>query len=158
MNIQQSAVRKSTRAEVLLNEIEQMIVDGILLPGEKLDETSLANMFGVSRTPVREAIRALTAIGLVENAGRQGAEVSQVSISMLIEMFDLMAVLEGMCAQLAARRATEDDKLGMNATHAHLKSTFESGDHKEFYSVNLKFHDQLTMLKKKIQKVYLVLW
>ena len=64
MNIQQSAVRKSTRAEVLLNEIEQMIVDGILLPGEKLDETALANMFGVSRTPVREAIRALTAIGL----------------------------------------------------------------------------------------------
>jgi len=143
MNIQQSAVRKSTRAEVLLNEIEQMIVDGIILPGEKLDETVLANKFGVSRTPVREAIRALTAIGLVENAGRQGAEVSQVSVSMLIEMFELMAVLEGMCAQLAARRATQDDKLGMNATHEHLKSTFESGNHKEFYNVNLKFHDQL---------------
>lgn len=143
MNIQQSAVRKSTRAEVLLNKIEQMIVDGIILPGEKLDETVLANKFGVSRTPVREAIRALTAIGLVENAGRQGAEVSQVSVSMLIEMFELMAVLEGMCAQLAARRATQDDKLGLIATHEQLKSTFESGDHKEFYNVNLKFHDQL---------------
>ena len=143
MNVQQSAGRKSTRTEVLLNEIEQMIIDGRLLPGEKLDETVFAKKFGVSRTPVREAIRALTAIGLVENAGRQGSEVSQVSVSMLIEMFELMAVLEGMCAQLAARRATKDDKIEMYATHEHLKSTFESGNHKEFYNVNLKFHDQL---------------
>ena len=105
MNVQQSVVKKSTRSELLLQEIEELIIDGKLKPGERLDETVLANKFGVSRTPVREAIRGLTAIGLVDNSGRQGAEVSQVSVSMLIEMFEVMAVFEGMCAQLAARRA-----------------------------------------------------
>ena len=58
-------------------------------------------------------------------------------------MFELMAVLEGMCAQLAARRATEEELKEMYATHKLLEKTFKIGTHKEFYDVNLKFHDQL---------------
>ena len=143
MNVQHSILKKNTRAEVLLAEVESMIIDGVLKPGERLDETVLAKQFGVSRTPVREAIRVLTAIGLVQNTGRQGAEVAQVSIPMLIEMFELMAVLEGMCAQLAARRATDDERASMLETHKILEETLECGNHKDFYNVNLKFHDQL---------------
>ena len=143
MNIQQTITKKNTRTEILLSEIENMIINGSMLPGERLDEMMLAKKYDVSRTPVREAIRALTAIGLVQNTGRQGAEVAQISISMLIEMFELMAVLEGMCAQLAARRATEDELNEMYATHKLLEKTFKIGTHKEFYNVNLKFHDQL---------------
>ncbi|MEE2774286.1 MAG: GntR family transcriptional regulator [Pseudomonadota bacterium] len=143
MNVQQSITKRNTRAAVLLAEIEAMIIDGSLTPGERLDEMVLAKKFGVSRTPVREAIRSLTAIGLVQNAGRQGAAVAEISVSMLIEMFELMAVLEGMCAQLAARRATDDERSAMFATHELLEKTLERGDHKEFYKVNLQFHDQL---------------
>ena len=143
MNVQQSIIKKNTRAEVLLAEIEVMIIDGTLKPGERLDETVLAKQFGVSRTPVREAIRVLTAIGLVQNTGRQGAEVAQISVSMLIEMFELMAVLEGMCAQLAARRATDDERSSMFETHKSLEEALDCGDPKDFYIVNLKFHDQL---------------
>ena len=143
MNVQQSLIKKNTRAEVLLAKIEAMIIEGILEPGERLDETVLAKQFGVSRTPVREAIRVLTAIGLVQNTGRQGAEVAHISIAALIEMFELMAVLEGMCAQLAARRATDDERSSMFATHKMLEEALDRGDHKDFYSVNLKFHDQL---------------
>ena len=143
MNVQQSIIKKNTRAEVLLAKIETMIIDGVLRPGERLDETVLAKQFGVSRTPVREAIRVLTAIGLVQNTGRQGAEVAQISVSMLIEMFELMAVLEGMCAQLAARRATDEERSSMFVTHKMLEETLARGDHKDFYSVNLQFHDQL---------------
>ena len=143
MNIQQTITKKNTRAEILLSEIENMIINGSMMPGERLDETMLAKKYGVSRTPVREAIRTLTAIGLVQNTGRHSAEVAQVSISMLIEMFELMAVLEGMCAQLAARRATKDELKEMSATHKLLEKTFKIGTHKEFYDVNLKFHDQL---------------
>ena len=114
-----------------------------MVPGQRLDEMVLAKKYGVSRTPVREAIRALTAIGLVQNTGRQGSQVAKLSISMLIEMFELMAVLEGMCAKLAARRVTEDELKEMYATHKLLEKTFKTGNHKEFYDVNLKFHDQL---------------
>ena len=143
MNIQQSITKKNTRTEILLSEIENLIVNGSMVPGQRLDEMVLAKKYGVSRTPVREAIRALTAIGLVQNTGRQGSQVAKLSISMLIEMFELMAVLEGMCAQLAARRASKNELIEMHKTHQLLEKTFEKGTHKEFYDVNLKFHDQL---------------
>lgn len=143
MNIHQSFTKKNTRAEILLSKIENMIIDGSMMPGERLDEMMLAKKYGVSRTPVREAIRALNAIGLVQNTGKQGAKVAHMSISILIEMFEMMAVLEGMCAQLAARRATKDELQDMYSTHKLLEKTFEIGIHKDFYDVNLKFHDQL---------------
>ena len=143
MNIQQLITKKNTRTEILLSEIENLIVNGSMVPGQRLDEMVLAKKYGVSRTPVREAIRALTAIGLVQNTGRQGSQVAKLSISMLIEMVELMAVLEGMCAQLAARRATKNELIEMHKTHQLLEKTFEKGTHKEFYDVNLKFHDQL---------------
>jgi DNA-binding GntR family transcriptional regulator len=114
-----------------------------MVPGQRLDEMVLAKKYGVSRTPVREAIRALIAIGLVQNTGKQGSQVAKLSISMLIEMFELMAVLEGMCAQLAARRATKNQLFEMQKTHELLEKTFEKGTHKEFYNVNLQFHDLL---------------
>ena len=143
MNIQQSITKKNTRTEILVSEIEKLIVNGSMAPGQRLDEMVLAKKYGVSRTPVREAIRALTAIGLVQNAGKQGSQVAKLSISMLIEMFELMAVLEGMCAQLAARRATKNQLFEMQKTHELLEKTFEKGTHKEFYNVNLQFHDLL---------------
>ena len=143
MNIQQSITKKNTRTEILVSEIEKLIVNGSMVPGQRLDEMVLAKKYGVSRTPVREAIRALIAIGLVQNTGKQGSQVAKLSISMLIEMFELMAVLEGMCAQLAARRATKNELLEMQKTHQLLEKTFEKGNHKEFYNVNLQFHDQL---------------
>ena len=143
MNIQQSVTKKNTRTEILLSEIEKLIVNGSMVPGQRLDEMVLAKKYGVSRTPVREAIRALIAIGLVQNTGKQGSQVAKLSISMLIEMFELMAVLEGMCAQLAARRATKNQLFEMQKTHELLEKTFEKGTHKEFYNVNLQFHDLL---------------
>ena len=143
MNIQQSITKKNTRTEILVSEIERLIVNGSMVPGQRLDEMVLAKKYGVSRTPVREAIRALTAIGLVQNTGKQGSQVAKLSISMLIEMFELMAVLEGMCAQLAARRATKNQLFEMQKTHELLEKTFEKGTHKEFYNVNLQFHDLL---------------
>ena len=143
MNIQQSITKKNTRTEILVSEIEKLIVNGSMVPGQRLDEMVLAKKYGVSRTPVREAIRALIAIGLVQNTGKQGSQVAKLSISMLIEMFELMAVLEGMCAQLAARRATKNQLFEMQKTHKLLEKTFEKGTHKEFYNVNLQFHDLL---------------
>jgi|TARA_A100001388_G_scaffold120498_1_gene89018 DNA-binding GntR family transcriptional regulator len=143
MNIQQSITKKNTRTEILVSEIEKLIVNGSMVPGQRLDEMVLAKKYGVSRTPVREAIRALIAIGLVQNTGKQGSQVAKLSISMLIEMFELMAVLEGMCAQLAARRATKNQLFEMQKTHELLEKTFEKGTHKEFYNVNLQFHDLL---------------
>ncbi|MEM8571074.1 MAG: GntR family transcriptional regulator [Pseudomonadota bacterium] len=143
MNPHGTSRDSATRAEALCDRLEEMIVDGRLAPGERLDETLLAKRFQVSRTPVREAIRVLVAIGLVETGGRQGATVARVSVSMLIEMFDLMAVLEGMCAELAARRATLDQRAAMHEIHKALEAACTARNPDAFYRINTDFHDQL---------------
>ena len=88
----------------LRDGIEEEIATGRFLPGERLDEQTLAERFGVSRTPVREALQQLAARGLVELRGRRGAIVSAPDAARLLEMFEVMAELEAMCGRLAARR------------------------------------------------------
>ncbi|MBU2960260.1 GntR family transcriptional regulator [Citreicella sp. C3M06] len=135
--------RQPTRAEELRRDLEGMIVEGQLKPGDRLDETEIANRFKVSRTPVREAIKALVATGLAEVRGRQGTMVSTLSVPVLIEMFDLMAALEGLCARLAARRITHQEKTQMLAIQQQLIAAFEEGDPEAFYKINEDFHDLL---------------
>ena len=97
----------------LREQIEERIATGKLLPGQHLDETELANEFGASRTPIREALIQLASAGLVQIRPRRGAVVSTVSPHEIVEMFEVMAELEAMCARLAARRmsAAEHAKL-----------------------------------------------
>src|SRR3546814_18041549 len=93
-----------SRKDLLAERLEEDIVSGRFAPGERLDEVSLATSFGVSRTPVREVLQRLASSGLVELRPRRGAIVAQISIGRLVEMFEVMAELEGMCGRLAARR------------------------------------------------------
>ena len=82
------------RAEALRDEIEQDIVTGRLQPGERLDEQSLADRFGVSRTPIREALMQLASTGMVELHSRRGAFVASLGLKEIIERFEAMAALE----------------------------------------------------------------
>lgn len=136
-------MRAPTRSGELREQLEQMILDGRLGPGERLDEMELARTFGLSRTPVREAIKALLAVGLVEARGRQGTHVAILSIPALIEMFDVMSALEGLCARFAARRATPAERAAMREVHRELVTAYEAGDPIAFYKVNQQFHDML---------------
>lgn len=133
--------RSATLSEGLRRSLEDMIVSGALKPGERLDEMDLASRFKVSRTPVREALKALAAIGLVEMRSRQGLTVAVISIPMLLEMFQLMAELEGLHARLAARRARPEHKERLKAAHVQLCEVLKSGDPQLFYDVNREFHE-----------------
>lgn len=135
--------RAATRADTLRAELEAMIVDGALAPGARLDESELAQRFAVSRTPVREAIKVLVANGLAEMRGRQGASVAMPSIATLLEMFETMAMLEGMCAGFAARRSTEAERAGLRALHQELVAAGETGGPDRFFKVNVLFHHAL---------------
>jgi DNA-binding GntR family transcriptional regulator len=135
--------RQATRSDELRDHLEEMILDGRLAPGERLDEMELSRRFGLSRTPVREAIKSLLAIGLIETRGRQGTHVALLSIPAIIEMFDVMASLEGLCAKLAARRATPAERAAMRAVHEDLVKAYEAGDPMNFYKINQQFHDLL---------------
>jgi DNA-binding GntR family transcriptional regulator len=132
-----------TLSDELQDTLEDLIVSGTLKPGSRLDEAEFAERFKVSRTPVREAFKALAGTGLVELRGRQGVCVARISLPMLIEMFQMMAVMEGLCAKFAARRATEAQKLRLGELHEELTQTLAAGDHSRFYDVNQSFHDAL---------------
>src|SRR6201985_3975275 len=90
-------------SERMRESIEEESATGKLLPGTRLDEVARATRFGVSRTPIREALRLLLGEGLVETRPQRGTVVAQVTPQRLIEMFEVMAEVEAMCARPAAR-------------------------------------------------------
>lgn len=135
--------RSGTLSDELRRTLEEMIVTGRLPPGAKLDEAEMAARFRVSRTPVREALKALVATGLAEVKPRQGVAVATISIPILLEMFEMMAALEGLCAKLAARRATLAERAALRAIHARLIEALEASDPDRFYATNQEFHDAL---------------
>lgn len=124
----------------LRDEIENGIVTGAFEPGERLDETQLAARFGVSRTPIREALMQLSAIGLVEIRPRRGAVVVDPGPQYVFEMFDVMAELEGMAGALAARRHTQEDRDALIAAHEGCQEAALSEDTDAYYYENEVFH------------------
>ncbi|WP_265517334.1 GntR family transcriptional regulator [Nitratireductor luteus] len=124
----------------LRDEIENGIVTGIFEPGERLDEAQLAARFGVSRTPIREALMQLGAIGLVEIRPRRGAVVVDPGPNRIFEMFEVMAELESMAGALAARRHTEEDKAAIQESHARCERSAASEDADAYYYDNEVFH------------------
>ncbi|MDR6873236.1 DNA-binding GntR family transcriptional regulator [Bosea sp. BE125] len=129
-----------TRTETLRLQIADEIVSGALEPGTPLDEQELAARFGVSRTPVREAIRQLSSSGLVSVRPHRGAVVALPTPSQLHDMFEVMAELEGLCAGLAARNMTVPERRGLEALHQALRTLVHEGDPARYHETNEAFH------------------
>ncbi len=104
---------------------------------------ALAERFGVSRTPVREALQRLSASGLVELTPRRGTRVLNPSIGRIVEMFEVMAELEAMCGRLAARRMTPDEHARLVAAHEACARATESGDPSAYFEANGQFHEAI---------------
>jgi DNA-binding GntR family transcriptional regulator len=129
-----------TRSEKLREAIEENIATGAFPPGMHLDETELAQQFGVSRTPLREALIQLSSMGIVALRPRRGAVVAEVTPQRLLEMFEVMAELEGMCGRLAARRMSDADHAVLVAAHKACEAAKESADADAYYHQNEVFH------------------
>ncbi|WP_099867420.1 GntR family transcriptional regulator [Pararhizobium haloflavum] len=126
--------------QTLRDEIENGIVTGDFKPGSRLDETQLANRYGVSRTPVREALMQLSASGFVEIRPRRGAIVVEIGPQRLYEMFEVMAELEGLAGALAARRCSEADREAIRIAHTQCAKSAANGETDAYYYDNEVFH------------------
>lgn len=124
----------------LREALEEDIVAGRLRPGQRLDEVSLAERFGVSRTPIREALIQLSASGLVEMRPRRGAYVALLGPRELVESFELMAEIEASCARLAAQRLGPADRLAIREAHVACCEAVAAGDDDAYYPANARFH------------------
>ena len=124
----------------IANSLEQMIFDGTFADGDRLDEVRLAEQFGVSRTPLREALQRLESSGLVTLIPRRGAFVRQPGPLELLEMFEVMAELEAVCARLAARRMTDDALDELRLANTRCQAASDAQDTDLYYMENEKFH------------------
>lgn len=128
------------KAADLLDAIESDILTGRFAPGERLDEQNLARRFGVSRTPVREALLRLQASGLVQFQKNRGTFVAQLSSADVLEMYELRPELEGICGRLAAQRGVPDTILELGRTLQECERAEQAKDLPAYYRANDRFH------------------
>ena len=147
-------------AGTVITTLEDEILNGVLKPGARLDEQALAKRFEVSRTPVREALRHLASSGLVEIRRNQSSTVRKLTTTELIEMFQVMAELEGLCSRLCARRMSEAEIAQMRAHNDVCEDRARANDYDGFFAANARFHDtiytgsQSTYLQAEVRKLH----
>jgi DNA-binding GntR family transcriptional regulator len=134
-------LRAHTLTGVVQREIEQMILNGELAPGDRLNEQFLADKLLVSRGPVREACRALAEMGLVQQVPNRGMFVSQLTNADAIEVYDLRAGLTALASSLLCPKLTEASIATLDALVAEMEVAAENADFASFYPLNVEFHD-----------------
>ncbi len=133
--------RHQTLREKILETIRDAILRGALKPGEKVAEPELAERFGISRTPIREAFRQLESEGYLTVIPRKGAVVTALSERDVKEFYAIKAILEGYAARIAAKKLSDKDIERLVGINDRLQQLAEEGDVKTFYKVHNEFHD-----------------
>lgn len=131
------------RVDEIETALQDAIFEGRYANSERLDETRLAARFGVSRTPVREALRRLSAAGLVQQQANRGSFVRQPGPLDLYEMFQVMAQLEGFCAELASGRVTPETIAELRGLNEACAAAAQAGDVDGYYSANESLHQRI---------------
>ena len=127
-------------ADTIAQDLEELIFDGTFSDGDRLDEVKLAEQFGVSRTPLREAFQRLALSGLVDLIPRRGAFVRQPGPVELMEMFEVMAEIEAVCGRLAAMRISDQALKDLTDANAKCHEAVDAGDPDTYYLENERFH------------------
>jgi DNA-binding GntR family transcriptional regulator len=120
--------------------LRQRIFAHEIAPGDWIDEQDLASQYGISRTPLREALKVLAAEGLVTLIPRRGCYVTEISEQDLDDIFPLLAILEGRCASECTRKATPKDIKRLETIHRELEQHAAAGQIEKFFETNQVFH------------------
>lgn len=127
--------------DVVFNTLRQAILTGELKPGERLMEIHLANMLGVSRTPIREAIRKLELEGLVTMIPRRGAEVAQITEKSMSDVLEVRRAMDALCAELACERITEEELVRLKEACTRFERALGTRDVKKIAQADVELHD-----------------
>jgi Transcriptional regulators len=127
--------------DVVFNTLRQAILKGELKPGERLMEIQLANRLGVSRTPIREAIRKLELEGLVLMIPRKGAEVAQITIKNLQDVLQVRGALEQLAIQIVCKNITEEGIAELKKANKEFEKAIKQGDLTVITDADVEFHE-----------------
>lgn len=142
--------------DVVFNTLRQAILTGELKPGERLMEIHLANKLGVSRTPIREAIRKLELEGLVTMIPRRGAEVAQITEKSMNDVLEVRRAMDVLCVELACERISEEELTQLKLACDHFEEMVKTQDVKKIARADVELHDiilQATGNRRLIQLV-----
>lgn len=126
--------------EIVYEELKMQILTGAIKPGTRMMEVELAEDLGVSRTPVREAIRKLEKEGLVTIEPRKGAYASEISMKDMVDILEVRKTMEGLAAGIAAAKITEEQKVELKATMDNFNKAVEENSYDEMISNDTGFH------------------
>ncbi len=142
--------------DVVFNTLRQAILTGDLKPGERLMEIHLANRLGVSRTPIREAIRKLELEGLVTMIPRRGAEVAQITEKSMNDVLEVRRALDALCVELACERISEAQIRNLKTACDVFERAVSSKDAKKIAQADVELHDIIVMATGNQRLIQLV--
>lgn len=137
--------------EIVYEELKRQILVGEIAPGTRMMEVELAEEMGVSRTPIREAIRKLEKEGLVTIEPRRGAYASEISVKDMVDVLEVRQDLEGMAAALAAEKVTEEEKQAFIKVNSDYEDAIRHGNTEEIIRCDELFH-QLIVVTAAIRR------
>lgn len=142
MTVQQLIARRSLHDEIV-TRLRDMIIEGTLKPGTKVPERELCLQFGVSRTPMREALKVLAAEGLLDLPPNRGAIVSRIRPEEIEELFPIMGALEALAGERACARIDDSSIAAIARLHAEMVGHFERGAWAPYTKLNRRIHEAI---------------
>ena len=142
------SIPRATLHHQVAQRLRQMLVENQIAPGAKLNERELAEVLQVSRTPLREAIKMLAAEGLVELLPNRGAIALELSEDDVLHTFEVIAGLEALSGELAARRVTEPELAEIRASHFEMMAAYTRRDLPAYYRLNAQIHRAINAAAK----------
>ena len=142
--------------DVVFHTLREAILRGDLRPGERLMEIQLANKMGVSRTPIREAIRMLEQEGLAVTMPRKGAEVAKMTLKGMEDVLEIRAALDELASQLASERITEEQLVRLEEKKKDFEISLKSGNVRQIAEADVNFHDVIYEATKNPKLVNLL--
>ncbi len=136
-------IHRTPLHDEVARRIRDLIVEGELAPGARVPERELCERFGISRTPLREALKILASEGLVDLQHHRGAVISQLTSESVDEMFQVMEALEALAGELACTHATDGDIAAISALHEQMLSHHARRDLSEYFKINQRIHEAI---------------
>lgn len=144
------AITNRSLHDQVVSRVRDLIIEGILEPGSRIDESTLIEELGVSRTPFREALRTLAAEGLVIVKPSRGSVVRKWTSADVFSMLEVLGHLEQLAGELACARASDEEINDLIALHEEMLGYYKANDRMPYYKLNQEFHSRLTALSKNV--------
>jgi DNA-binding GntR family transcriptional regulator len=136
-------IRRTVLHQEVAERLRDLIIEGTLEPGQRINERVVCDSFGISRTPLREALLVLAGEGLVELLPRRGARVARLGPAQIRDVLELLGGIEALAGELACARATDQIIAGIQERHARMLECYRRGEMLEYFKLNESIHDAI---------------